>query len=81
MGDAPTSLRISAAIRPPASATPAPISAMNVTATTPKPAKLDTNDVKMNRIPSVVSRPRIGIVTVSRWNPLARMSPPSGPLG
>ena len=56
---------MSAAISPPASATPAPISATNVTATTPNPAKLGTNEVKMNRIPSVESRPWIGIVTVS----------------
>ena len=44
---------MSAAIRPPASATPAPISATNVTATTPKPAKFGTNEVKMKRMPSI----------------------------
>ena len=55
-GDAPTSSRMSAAIRPPASATPAPMSATKVTATTPKPAKLGTNDVKMKRMPSIDSR-------------------------
>ena len=45
------------AMSPPASATPAPISATNVTATTPKPAKLGTNEVKMKRMPSIESRP------------------------
>ena len=55
---------MSAPMRPPASATPAPISATKVTATTPKPAKLGTNDVKMKRMPSVESRLTIGIVTV-----------------
>ena len=65
-GDAPTSSRMSAAISPLASATPAPISATKVTATTPKPAKLGTNDVKMNRMPSTESNPLIGIVTSSR---------------
>ena len=69
LGDAATSTRMSAAIRPPASATPAPISATNVTATTPKPAKFGTNEVKMNRMPSVESRLTIGIVTVSTCQP------------
>ena len=54
---------------PPASATPAPISAMKVTATTPKPAKFGTKLVKMNRMPSVVRRLCTGIVTSSRCQP------------
>ena len=53
---------MSAPIRPAASATPAPIIATNITATTPKPAKFATNDVKMNRMPSTVSRLWIAIV-------------------
>ena len=61
-GETATSLRMSAPISPASSATPAPSIATNVTATTPKPAKLATNDVKMNRMPSTVSRPWIGIV-------------------
>ena len=48
---------MSAAISPLASATPAPMSATNVTATTPKPAKLGTNEVKMKRMPSTESKP------------------------
>ena len=46
-----TSLRISAAIRPASSATPTPIIATKMTATTLKPAKLLTNDEKMKRMP------------------------------
>lgn len=49
---------MSAAIRPACSATPTPIIATNVTATTEKPAKLFTNDEKMNRMPSTLSRLR-----------------------
>ena len=51
-----TILRISAAMRPDASATPTPIIATNVTATTAKPAKLLTNDESMNRMPSIDRR-------------------------
>ena len=51
-----TSLRMSAAISPAFSATPTPAIATNVTATTAKPAKLLTNDEKMNRMPSTLSR-------------------------
>jgi hypothetical protein len=66
-GEARTRSVISAAISPLPSATPAPMRAMNVTATTPKPAKFGTKDVKMNRIPSAERRLWIGIVTSSRW--------------
>ena len=62
-GAAPTNLRISEPSRPDSSATPAPIIAMKVTATTPKPAKLLTKDEKMNRIPSIDSRLLIGMVS------------------
>ena len=65
-GEADTRPRMSAPISPPASATPAPMSATNVTATTPKPAKFGTKLVKMNRTPSVVRRLWTGIVTSSR---------------
>ena len=68
LGETATSLRMSAPISPPASATPAPIIAMNVTATTPKPAKLGTNDVKMNRMPSdgqqALDRDRLTVLIV-----------------
>ena len=57
-----TSLRISAAINPPCSATPAPSNAISVMASTPKPWKFGTNDVKMNRMPSMLSRGRIAMV-------------------
>ena len=60
---------MSAAISPLASATPAPISATNVTAMTPNPAKFGTNEVNRNRMPSASRRLRIGIVTSSRWKP------------
>jgi hypothetical protein len=49
-------LRIRAPIIPAFSATPTPIIATNVTATTAKPAKLFTNDDSMKRMPSVESR-------------------------
>ena len=49
-------------MRPAASATPAPMSATNVTPTTVKPVKLDTNDEKMNRMPSMESRLWMAIV-------------------
>lgn len=55
-GATATILRISAAINPASSATPTPIIATNMTATTAKAAKLSTNEVRTNRIPSVVSR-------------------------
>ena len=47
---------------PAASATPAPMSATNVTPTTVKPVKLDTNDEKMNRRPSTDRRLWMAIV-------------------
>ena len=59
-----TSLRISAAIRPASSATPTPIIATKMTATTLKLAKLVTNEVKMNRMPSIVSRLLIAVVSL-----------------
>jgi hypothetical protein len=54
---------------PPASATPAPINATKVTATTPNPAKFGTKDVKMKRIPSTDRRALTGMVTSSRCQP------------
>ena len=59
-----TSLRISAAISPASSATPTPIMATKMTATTLKFAKLLTNEVKMKRSPSTVSRLLISVVSV-----------------
>src|SRR5690606_36639640 len=67
-GAAATSFLIRASIRPAPSAAPAPIIAMKVTAITPKPAKLDTNDVKMKRMPSTSSSPWTEIVTSSSSN-------------
>ncbi len=58
-----TSLRIRAAIRPAFSATPTPIMATKITATTLKLAKFCTNDVKMNRIPSMEMRLSIAVVS------------------
>jgi hypothetical protein len=55
-GDTLTSLRIRAFIRPADSATPTPIMAISATATTLKLAKLSTNELKMKRMPSAVSR-------------------------
>jgi len=63
VGAAPTSLRMSDPSRPDSSATPAPIIAMKVTATTPNPAKLLTKEEKMNRMPSTDNRLRIAIVS------------------
>ena len=60
-----TILRISAAIRPASSATPTPIIATRMTATTPKSLKFWTAVVKMKRIPSPVSRLLTVIVSVS----------------
>ena len=57
-----TSLRISAAISPPTSAVPAPMRAIRVTASAPKPWKLVTNDVNRKRMPSRSSRLRMAIV-------------------
>ena len=47
---------MSAAISPASSATPTPIIATKTTATTLKPAKLLTNDEKMNRMPSALEQ-------------------------
>ena len=58
-----TSLRISAAMSPASSATPTPIIATRITATTLKLAKFDTSDVNMNRMPSIVSRLSISVVS------------------
>ena len=55
-----TTLRISAAISPAFSATPTPAIETSTTATTPKRAKLSTNEAKKNRSPSMESRLRIG---------------------
>ena len=62
-GAALTSLRISAAIIPASSATPTPIIATKTTATTLKLAKLLTNDENRKRIPSVLSRLSISVVS------------------
>ena len=53
-GDTFTSLRMSAPMRPACSATPTPIMATKMTATTLKFAKFCTNEVKRNRMPSTV---------------------------
>ena len=58
-----TSLRISAAIRPAFSATPTPIMATKITATTLKLAKLVTNDEKMKRSPATDSRLLTSVVS------------------
>ena len=55
-----TTRRMRAPIIPAASATPTPAIDTSTTATTPKPAKLCTNDSKTNRIPSMDSRFRTG---------------------
>ena len=56
---------MSAPMSPASSATPTPIIATKMTPTTPKPAKLATNDVKMKRMPSAVSRLSTAVVSVS----------------
>ena len=53
---------MSEAIRPPCSATPAPISAMSVMASAPNPWKVGTNDVNIQRMPSMLRMGRIEIV-------------------
>ena len=63
-GAADTSLRISAAMRPASSATPMPIIATRMTATTPKSLKFWTV-VKMSRIPSALSTLLTVIVSVT----------------
>src|SRR5262249_15215720 len=60
-----TSLRISAAINPAFSATPTPIMATKMTATTLKLAKFVTNDEKMKRAPAIEIR--LSIFVVSVW--------------
>lgn len=62
-----TILRIRAAIRPASSATPTPIMATRMTATTPKSLKFCTAVVKMKRMPSPVSRLSAVIRSSSRW--------------
>ena len=51
-------------MRPAFSATPTPIIATKITATTLKLAKFWTNDVKMKRIPSTEMRLSIAVVSV-----------------
>ena len=51
-----TSLRISAPIRPEASARPTPIITTRMIATAAKLRKFETNEVKMKRIPSAERR-------------------------
>ena len=48
---------MSAPTSPEYSATPTPIIATRITPTAANPRKLETNDVKMKRMPSPVSRP------------------------
>ena len=64
-GATATSFLISAAIRPAFSATPTPIMATKITATTLKLAKFATNDEKMKRAPS--NEIRLSILVVSVW--------------
>ncbi len=59
-----TSRRISAPIRPASSARPTPTIATRITPTTPKSVKFFTAEVKMNRMPSAVSRLSILVVSV-----------------
>ena len=63
--DTATSLRISAAISPAASARPTPIITTRMIATAAKLRKLSTNDVNRKRTPSTVSRPLTLVVSVS----------------
>ena len=59
-----TSFRISAPIRPDSSATPTPIMATRITATTLKLEKLLTREVNRNRMPSTDSRLWMAVVSV-----------------
>ena len=59
-----TSFRISAPIRPASSATPTPIMATRITATTLKLEKLLTREVNRNRMPSTDSRLWMAVVSV-----------------
>ncbi len=59
-----TSLRISAPIRPAASARPTPIITTRMIVTALKLRKLSTKDVNKKRTPSTVSRPLILLVSV-----------------
>jgi len=63
-GATATSLRIRAPINPACSARPTPIIATRMTPTTPKLVKFDTAEVKMNLMPSAVSRLLIAVVSV-----------------
>ena len=58
-----TSLRISAPIRPAASATPTPIMTTSMIATAEKLRKLSTNEVNRKRTPSPVRSPWIFVVS------------------
>ena len=75
-GATATSFLIRAAIRPAFSATPTPIMATKITATTLKLAKFCTNEVKMKRIPSTESRLLISVV--SSWISTSELSYDSG---
>ncbi len=79
-GAADTILRISAAMRPASSATPMPIIATRMTATTPKSLKFWTTVVKINRMPSPLMQAldldRLGRRSRSR-GPAARSRGPS----
>ena len=65
LDETPTSLRISAAISPAASARPTPIITMRMIAIAVKSMKLWTNDVNRKRMPSPVSRPLTFAVSVT----------------
>lgn len=60
-----TILRMRAAMSPASSATPTPIIATRITATTPKSLKFWTTVVKICRMPSADSRLRTSIVSVT----------------
>jgi hypothetical protein len=62
--DTATSLRISAPIRPAASARPTPIITTRMIVTAAKLRKLSTNEVNRKRMPSTVSSPLTSVVFV-----------------
>jgi hypothetical protein len=65
LDETPTNLRISAAIRPAASARPTPTITTRMIATAEKLRKLLTNDVNRYRMPSPWSRPFTFVVSVT----------------
>src|SRR5690242_10731789 len=67
LDETPTSLRISAAISPAASARPTPIITTRMIATAEKFRKLSIKDVNRYRTPETVSRPFTSAVSVVTW--------------